>query len=477
MSAYPREAIPMLPENLVQGVKSTQQRIQPSSGTQAMTVTGISSGQKITFSIDQQAQTMLDPQTLCLCGRVEFGNMGTENVDVHCILGSILSAFSQIRVLSNKQEIDNLMNPGPLYARLWDMSLDRSAKQSLANMRLFDPVAPGSQGAIFGTSNTVGNTFFHNSFPDNNKFSFCIPVPCVISALTSLFPLHSSSLDFEFTLDSPANRTRQFMIGAAITPTATFSSMELVFQSLRFESGAFGQILASTPTENGMLVLKSSVWEYGNTIIPATAPVGRFDCPYTVQSKSIKKIVLWASPSGADAGLHAGVNPNLQSIQLSIAGGAVQLPQQPLSVADPGYALMENYRSMGALFSSANCGCIHPMAFARASTRYNDYHNAYLADTLLLSTPIDSDTSISTFVFRDATITQNKWFLILDCETLGDHKPGVLHGQTTRGSSGNVIRLNIATPLAAQPHTFQHWTESDVRIYISLDAQQTVLDK
>ncbi|RYE56564.1 MAG: hypothetical protein EOP48_07730 [Sphingobacteriales bacterium] len=166
-------------------------------------------------------------------------------------------------------------------------------------MLLFNPISPQSRnGVIINSNNSEGSAgSTYNGMTDNTRFSFVIPLPGVVSALSSYFPLHSSSLEYEFVMDSPANYTRQFVTAAATTPTVTLTNLELVFQSVRFEGAEFAQVMSNTPMQNGMIALKSSTWMYSSSIIPASSAAGRLDLLYPVQAKSIKRIVMWSSPS------------------------------------------------------------------------------------------------------------------------------------------------------------------------------------
>ncbi|RZK08258.1 MAG: hypothetical protein EOO46_14290 [Flavobacterium sp.] len=116
---------------------------------------------------------------------------------VHQVLGSILSAFSKISVKSNEFQLESVEQVGSLYSRLFDATLDKSAKTAMSSMLLFDPIS-GVQGCILNTNQSTGTSGDNwNGYKDGQDFTFCIPLPCIISSLTTYFPLHCSSLEFD----------------------------------------------------------------------------------------------------------------------------------------------------------------------------------------------------------------------------------------------------------------------------------------
>ncbi|RYE57464.1 MAG: hypothetical protein EOP48_05730 [Sphingobacteriales bacterium] len=441
----------------------------PVTGSGSYVASSTSSGATIKFTIDSQ--------TLCLSGRVVFSNMGTVETNKHVLLGSILSAFPSIKLRPNGTQVEEIVNPGPVFARLWDLVLDRSAKLALSAMLLFDPVNPGAQGIILNSNNSSGTGGdSHNNMNSNSTFAFCIPIPCIISQMANYFPLYASNVDFEFTLDNPSNYITQVVTATASIPTVTFSNLELFFQTVRFEGEAFAKVLEATPPQDGMLCLKSSTWLYNAVNLPASLGVGRTDLLYSVQAKSIKRIVMWATPSNAPGKLFDGVQPNSSGIQL--VTGSTTWPAQPVSWDNPAIVMAENQRALSALFSSSHCGNIHPKSFGRASTEFNDYYDAYNTDAANLALAVESATGALGFAsvpLTDCSLLQNKFVYIMDCESLNGQRDGLYHGLSSRGTS-STIRLNIATALPAYAHTFSMWSEVDTKILIHPDLFQTVVD-
>ncbi|RYH26286.1 hypothetical protein EON65_14775 [archaeon] len=473
--SFPRESILQLPASLAQGVNSIQQRVLPTTGSGSYVASSTSFGTPIKFTIDSQPQTMMDPQTLCLSGRVVFSNLGTVETNKHVLLGSILSAFSSIKVRSNSLQIEEIVNPGPLFSRLWDLVLDRSAKLALSSLLLFDVVNPGCQGIVVNSNNsTTTGGDSHNGLPSATTFSFCIPIPGLISSLTTYFPLYASNLEYEFTLDNPSNYCTQILTAAASVPTLTFSSMELVFQSLRFEGESFARIMEATPTQDGMLCLKSSTWQYNSAQVAASTSAGRLDLLYPLSARSIKKIVMWGSAANSPGKLFDGHSLNLTGIQL--VSGSHVIPQQPVSMDSPAFIMMENQRAMSALFSSSHCGNIHPRAFAKSATAHTALWTAYETDAAYLGAAIESATGLTSLPLLDLSLVQNKFVYIMDLETIGGNRDGLFHGFTTRGNGSSVLRMTIGTQLNAQAHVWNMWSEIDTKILISPDLFQTVVD-
>ncbi|RYE59301.1 MAG: hypothetical protein EOP48_01295 [Sphingobacteriales bacterium] len=187
MAAIPRESIIEIPRGLAEGIKAVEQRLLPVTGSSSYVSSSTLSGHQIKFRIEQQSQTFLDPQSLCIGGRVSFSNLGTVKTQIHQILGSILSAFSKISVKSNEFQLESVEQLGPLYNRLFDATLDKSAKTAMSSLLLFDPIS-GEQGAILNTNQSTGTSGDNwNGFKDAQDFTFCIPLQ--ISSFKKLITL------------------------------------------------------------------------------------------------------------------------------------------------------------------------------------------------------------------------------------------------------------------------------------------------
>ncbi|RYE57564.1 MAG: hypothetical protein EOP48_05515 [Sphingobacteriales bacterium] len=139
---------------------------------------------------------------------------------------------------------------------------------------------------------------------------------------------------------------------------------------------------------------------------------------------------------------------------------------------------MENSRSLSSLFSSSHTGCVHPSAFARASTAFNEFYDEYNTTLASFAVTINAATSQLTLPAKDLSITQNKWCYIMDLESIPTgNREGILHEFMTRGNGSSVLRLQIASALPAVTHTFNTWSEIDTTILISPNLFQTATDQ
>ncbi|RZK05658.1 MAG: hypothetical protein EOO46_15775 [Flavobacterium sp.] len=440
-------------------------RLQPTTGSGSYSTAGSS----VTFRIDRQPQTLLENNTLTLNGRVAITAGATANTNLATLLGYAGSFFQTLRVRSNGTLMDDITNFAQLNAKIFDLTMSRSDKVALAPAYLFDPIT-NAQGVIVNGASATGTGAKWNMMAHHLNFSFSIPIPCSVTAASTFWPLFASDLEFEFVL---ANPTAIFVASlGTISPTYTLSQLEMVFNTIKLESGPFAQLMSNQHINNGMIEIKTDMWSYYSTNLIASQPAGRNDIQYPIQVKSIKRIMMTSSPSNAAELTFAGVNPNLESIQFIV--GSEVYPKLPMRVNNPSETLQNCRRALGGVYSS-NAGCLHPVAFAKASTRYNDYHFSYGTDSLLINEPIDAATSFLTPVAWDSAMANNKWVLLMDLESVSGHKELLFSGVSSRGVT-SYIRLTHEAALAAYSHSLHIWTNYDAVIRIDPINFQTMVD-
>jgi hypothetical protein len=153
------------------------------------------------------------------------------------------------------------------------------------------------------------------------------------------------------------------------------------------------------------------------------------------------------APTNAIEGpLYAGVNPNLNTYNLSING--TTYPQRPVRMsAGPSESYAQNQKSFGALMSDLKCGSICPENHAIASTAYNTLYDAYLN----YGTNTNRD-------LADIVAKNNRHFMLLDLESINGGKNQLFNGVSTSSGSSSIIRLEIAAALANVVHSVSYWT-------------------
>jgi hypothetical protein len=191
---------------------------------------------------------------------------------------------------------------------------------------------------------------------------------------------------------------------------------------------------------------------YGSGSLPASAGAGTYDIVYSHKLQSIKQFIMSVAPTNAIEGpLYAGVNPNLNTYNLSING--TTYPQRPIRCVNPAETYAQNQKSWGALMSDMKCGSIVPEHHAVASTAYNSLYSAYLNYGTLGNRDLIDLGAIS-----------NRSFFLLDLESLNGGKP-IYNGVSTSGSgTSSIIRLEVGTALANVVHNVHYFSVYDCLI-------------
>jgi hypothetical protein len=269
----------------------------------------------------------------------------------------------------------------------------------------------------------------------------------VLNMTNKYLPAYGAELILELTLAPPTSWTVPATATAAIT-AFTFSNIELVSQVLEFSTSSFQMIQQQYADK---IVLKTESYSFGSTTLAAGSS-GTIDTNFQVRCNSLKRLFLICSPADVAEGVGYGaVNPNANSI--SFINNGVSYPQRPVQMTRPAECFAQLIKSFGGLYSADKSSHISVAGFRRASTAYvADVYGAYNATKVgLLTTP-------------------NKWFFVLDLETLSNHKDTMYNGLSTSGSSSNYLRIDIGTQLANVSHTVNYFSCHDVLLNMDLQS-------
>lgn len=472
MSGFTREMVFSVPSSLVES-QASEMKLQPVSGTAPYTTPGVA----IQFAQEILPNTFADfSNTLVLNGRVTFaGTLNNTNTAV--LLGYLGSLFSLIRVRVNGQTVDEIQNWSQLAAKIYDVTCTQSDKRALATTMGFDPINPSAQGAIIGTTNTVGAGLLHNGLVSSTTFSFSLPIPCTLTNCSTMWPLFCSRVEWDFVIANPSDYTATLLgtpvIGVSISQT------QLVFQTLRLADAPFRALMAMQPIDQeGNLLIKSDTWQYTSGQLAASSPAGQVNIVYSGQYKSITRVLMTASTADSAERTYSGINPNCSSVQMVI--GNRLYPALPIVTDNPAEVMYNNMKALGSVYSAAHTGCIDPLAFARSSTTGGGtpmaLHGAYNSTQATLAVAINSAAVITTPAALNTGLMSNKWFLLIDLESISNNKQSLFGGASSRGSGSSFLRLNIAQTLAASAHTVHIWSNYQLVIKVNVNTFQCVVD-
>jgi hypothetical protein len=200
------------------------------------------------------------------------------------------------------------------------------------------------------------------------------------------------------------------------------------------------------------IVLKSETYSFGSTTLAAQS-AGTVDIPFQIRCNSLKRLFMIVSPNDVAEGIGYGsVNPNANSI--SFINNGIQYPMgRGVQCQRPAECFSQLIKSFGGLYSADKSSHISVAGFRRASTAYvSGVYAAYNAT--------------KTAAMMGAA--PNKWFFVLDLETLTNHKDTMYNGVNTAGSSSNYIRIDIGTALANNAHTVNYFSCHDVLLNMDL---------
>jgi len=338
---------------------------------------------------------------------------------------------------------------------------------------LYDPIG-GNTGVLMNTSNVANATNLWNGMPNGNVFNFNIPLACLsFTNSASYFPLFASDLEIEFVV---ANANDIF---ANIAGTSNFafslSNLELLYTTIKLENAPFKNLISMQQFDNGMLEIKTDMWQYTTSSIPNGTGVGRSDHQYSISARSLKRLLFSTSPVNSAERNFAGVNANISNFQLMI-GANQGYPQLPMRLT-PSETYTMNQKSLGSLYNTKNSSCIHPYAFAKnvGGGGGSVLYSPYTAQASTIARAIEINTNFTTALVGDFQGISNKWNLLLDLESIDSGKPSLFNGVNTRGVGSSYIRLTHDAPVGVQCMVHM-WSNVDAVIKIDINNMQTYVE-
>jgi hypothetical protein len=425
-------SLPMsLPDN-----RSYELRTQPNNASTFST-----QGSVIQISLPQLQRSFYESNSTYLTGRINVTCAGTAGTDVLWMNpAGAYGCFSRWTVrTSGGQTLDDIQNPGYVANVLLNVGLNSSERIAYANsMLLHQSTAENNLGIQFNLASSPGQ---------GTVLDFSIPMIGLLN-MTKYLPAYGTELILELTLGAASSWTVPGSATAAVT-AFTFSNIELVTQVLEFSPSSFQMIQAQYADK---IVLKSETYSFGSTTLAAQS-AGTVDIPFQIRCNSLKRLFMIVSPNDVAEGIGYGsVNPNANSI--SFINNGIQYPMgRGVQCQRPAECFSQLIKSFGGLYSADKSSHISVAGFRRASTAYvSGVYAAYNAT--------------KTAAMMGAA--PNKWFFVLDLETLTNHKDTMYNGVNTAGSSSNYIRIDIGTALANNAHTVNYFSCHDVLLNMDL---------
>jgi len=399
-------------------------------------------GQTIQFVIPQTQRTLGNFQTHYITGKVAFTATGTVNTEASYVLGSWYSLFNrQVVRTSGGYVLETIEQPGRLFNMVASCVLNASERQALGLSIGFD-----GEFQAGGKSNNIGVKINENTIPggtgntNNTIHNFAIPLIGILN-VAKFYPLWNGDLIIELTLDQLTNYIRS--LGAGTVTAVTVSELEYVCELLELSNESYNMVMSRFP---GQVSIKSQTYTYGSASLPAGG--GSIDIPFQVKFQSLKQLFWYANLPAAIDGSSGGVNPNLDSWQFIVNG--TSYPQRPVQAKNPAEAYMQVSKSFGSVYSNSHSGQFQRSNFRVAQTAYNEFYAAF--NSTVNATNLETDS--------------NKFYQVLDLESVNSNKESLYSGVSTNGQT-STIRLNrLAATTAAM--TLEYWSCQDVIIVMDL---------
>jgi hypothetical protein len=446
--ALPSEVVFELPNSLVPH-RTYEFRSNPSNSNSFNT-----EGATIQFTLPRLDRSFYQANTIYIRGRLQLTITGgassdITNPDFSFPSAGAYSLFSRQVVRTGAgQTLETIQNPGIISNIQMAYGLTPAERQGMNNMLRNTPtyISYPSQCSSAGWGMNVSGIAGHL-----NNVDFCIPLNSCLTACDKFLPSSYDEFILELTIANmisaagSANPTFIMHDPATAITGFTLSDLEISAQVFELSPQTYGQLMAQYPSG---ISLKSQSYMYGSGSLPSSAGAGTYDIVYSHKLQSIKQFAMAVAPSNAVEGTYSGVNPNLNSYNLSING--TTYPQRPIRCVNPAEVYAQNQKSWGALMSDLKCGSIVPEHHAIASTAYNTYYDAYNVFT---------DASGRTLTGLSAK--SNRCYFLLDLESINGGKP-VYNGVSTSGSgTSSVIRLEVGATLAAAVHNIHYFSVYD----------------
>jgi hypothetical protein len=395
--------------------RSYELRVSPTSGSAATYITG----GIIQISVPRIDRSFFQNNTGYITGRCTFTTAtGTANLK-YLTSGGAYSLFSKYALrTANGQQLDNIDNPGFIFSMLCNLGVSPSQKEAYANNFLFNQNSAGSYPNIgIGFAVGAGNA------GQNLILDFAIPM---LGAWNSdkYWPAFGNELLIELTVGQLANCVIETNNATGAAAGFTLSNIEFVSQILEFSPETFSQM--QQLYSNGIQI-KSETYRFGSWPFASGISQGQMDIPFNIRNKSLKRLFMAYSPSNAcELNGYSAVNPNLNSYVFVLNG--VMYPQRPVQELKPAETFNQIIRAHNGLYTSDKPTCLslegHRMALTAYITNVYQQYNSTIANI---------------------TSQPNMHYLVLDLESISNHKEGLYAGIDTTGSTANTIRLDCNT--------------------------------
>lgn len=450
--ALPTELNFSLPASLPDN-RSYEIRTQPTNGASFLSTAG---GVVVQLSLPLLQRSFYESNTMYLTGRINLVSSlaagAVDDTGIGLNPAGIYGAFSRMTVrAANGNTLDDIQNPGYIANLLLKAGLTTPERISLGNTMLLSQDPSPTSGA--GATN-LGLIVNVDGRPGAERIlDFSMPMIGLLN-MTRFLPSYGSELIIELTLATPQAFAPVVNGNAATITSFELVNLELVSQVLEFSPSAFQMVQAQYPEK---IVIKSETYSFGSSTV-AGGTVGTVDIPFNIRVNSLKRLFAIFSPATGVEGVgYAGVCPNAQGIQF-ISNG-IQYPQRAVQCSRPAEAYSQWLKSFGGLYSADKSGQFPLANYRRASTA------TYVQDVYGAFTTASAAATVNKLA---AAAPGNMWYFALDLEALSNHKDAMYNGVNTTGSSANYIRVDIASALAATPHTVSYFSCHDILLNMDL---------
>lgn len=421
----------------------TLSRMYPSQKTEyrknPFNAQSFDSGSMVQVMLHKQDRSFANPSTGCLKFTANYtcsvGTTAATAADTNiALMGNAWANFSRyVSKQSGANDIDQIDFPGRLTNTICNISLGPEEKRAMIGMGFNETNGYINFGVTTPVACAVGSTVVVS-------FTFNVPL---IGALNTakLIPLFAGDIEFNLTVASPSDCIRVFTVANGLkVDKVNISNVELIYDVLTLEESAFQNLLQMYP----VISIKSQSYAYSSPAILTTPGTGTQDIIIPYSLNSLKQFIWWTSPSDTLAPGFDGVNPNLQNYNLVI--GSTSYPQQPVK-GDVSEIYYQNCKSFSSFYSASHTGSCLRLSMSKASTAGGEFL-AYANNS-------------TTFANALLPANNNKFYCVLDLETINQNKESLYSGISTRGST-NTLRINVSRPLAAVTHNIHMYACYDM---------------
>jgi hypothetical protein len=455
--AIPKEVVFTLPSTLP-AHRTFEFRANP---TNANTFT--TEGATIQFSLPKLERSFYQTNTIYVRGRLTLnigvgtGALSVSVNDPNISLNSAgcYSLFSRMVTRgSGGQVLETQVNPGILSNIQMAYGLTPAERQGMNNLIRNTPTPTLASNAYASQCSSAGWAMGCASSirGHSDVLDFVMPINGILTNCEKFLPASYDEFVIELTLANlistvAGSQNPTFLIHKDQTSITgfTMTDLEICAQVFELSPPTYNQLMSMYPQG---ITLKSQSYMYGSASLPASSGQGNYDLNFSHRLQSVKQFIMAVSPTNAMEGQYAGVNPNLNTLSLIVGGKTY--PERPIRCINPSEVYAQNSKAWGALMSDQKCGSIIPEHFAIGSTATGQY-SAYL--TYGAS---ENDRQLD-----DLAIRSNRFYTLIDLESINGGKDELFNGVSTAGGSSSIIRLEIGSTLANVVHNVHYFSVYD----------------